>query len=61
MDHLFSVYNGYRDRVPAKVARELLLYGDGWHMKNGHMVDVRAKSVGHGVSEVWFEPREVNP
>lgn len=43
-----------RDRVEARLAKVLLLYGGGY-FHNGNRYTIKSKSVGAGIYDVWAE------
>lgn len=57
ISRLTSVYSGYRQRVTSAAARYILL-NHATAFLTGRMYNVKAKSVGCGVYEVWLEERK---
>jgi hypothetical protein len=57
LTYLASVTKYGRTTVEAKVAKELLLYTEGWMMSSGRAYDIKTRSLGAGVWQVWLEAR----
>lgn len=55
LNHLVSVFVGYRASATKAVAREVMLHCDGTQMRAGHLMNVRTKHIGAGVYHVWLE------
>lgn len=55
LNHLCSVYVGYRVSAPREIAKELLIYTDGSVLRAGRLHPLKVKSLGAGVMHVWLE------
>lgn len=51
------VLAGFRQRVTAKELKALLLAGHDTIIRAGHLCDIKRKSLGCGVYDIWFEKR----